>query len=74
MGPTTVVWSRICNTGRVLGVIWVFERDMDTCSHYQLESDLTLELRLHSDRVCGERCIFGPELMARCECHGRKNQ
>lgn len=66
MGLIAVVWSRIRNTSRMLGIIWVCERDMDTCGHYQLESGFDLEFCFHGSRFCGERSVSGQESVADC--------
>lgn len=64
MGLTALVRSRISNTSRMLGVIWVCECDMDTSGLNQLESDFGIELCLHGSRICGERCVSGQESVA----------
>ena len=74
MGSTSVVWSGICNTGRMLGIIRLCERDMDTRSHNQLESDIVIELYLHGNRVRSERCVPGQESVAGGQCHGCEDQ
>ena len=74
MGIAQMVWSRICNIGRMLGVIWLCEYNMDTSGHNQLESDFDLELCLYGNRVCGEHCVSSQESVAGGQCHRREDQ
>lgn len=74
MGITTVVWSGISNTGRVLGLVRICQCDMDTSRLNQLEPGHSPELRVRGPRLCVECSIPGEKPVACGQCDRGEGQ